>query len=237
MNKMIPILVIALLASSAVCLFTSTDVSGDTERRTYTNALLPDVYMVNISSGSYANISYTDYSYAYFPTSYRMYTPGTAANISSYLDSGYLPASDYVYGTGVLFVFAYRPPAELRVEVNGAQISSNTLVLVREGVSFQFHSGQPVKITLDATPSTNLYFGLGSWNYVNLYSQETEFIISAPGDWRIYSSWPLQIFLTFTIEYEEVSEDTELYGFLMLALAAICIGILAVSAKKRKIKG
>ncbi|MCL2890490.1 MAG: hypothetical protein FWF40_01200 [Methanomassiliicoccaceae archaeon] len=237
MNKIIPILIVALLASSAVFIFTSSDASGASEERTYTDALLPDVYRTDISSGSYANIQYTG-QYNYFPATYRMYTPGTAANIDSYLDTGYLPASDYVSGPGVLFVFAYRPPAELRVEVSGTQIDSNTLVLVREGVSFQFYSGQPVTITLYGTIPPYMYFGLGDWNYKPLEQETNEFTISAPGEWRIYvNGYPTPVFFTFTIEYEEMPENTETYGYLMLALAAICIGILAASAKKRKIKG
>jgi hypothetical protein len=239
MNKIIPILIIALLSSSAVFIFTSSDVSGATEKRTYTDALLPDVYKVDISSGGHVDVYYTDY-YGSFPAEYRMYTPATAANISSYLDAGYLPDPDYVSGSGVLFVFAYRPPAELSVIIDGTQIDSNTLVLVREGVSFQFHPNQPVKIILHDTPPYGLRFGLFAPAYNANLQLENEFIIPASGDWRIFTPSyypPMQMFLTFTVEYEERSGDTEIYGFIMLAMAAVCIGMLALSAGKRKIKG
>ena len=244
MKKIIPILVIALLTSSAICMFTSSDVSGETEKRTYTNALLPDVYSVNVNDFYNAEIRYKDYNYySYFPTSYEIYTPETAATVPSNLDKGILPASDYVSGNGpgVLFVFVYIPPSELNVNVNGTQINSNTLTLVREGVSFQFYSGQPVKITLSAEPSSGLYFGLGTWSYsASLNKGENEFTIPAPGDWRIYSYYwsysSMQMFLSFTIEYEEVSGNTEIYGYLTLVLAAVCIGVLAFSAMKQRIK-
>jgi len=247
MNKIIPIMVLVLLSSSALFIAASSDsAEGATERMTYENTLLPDVYKLEVNNVSSVDVRYVNYYDTYFSLVYRIYKPGTDINLGTQS----IPDSDYVYFTGVmgtggpglLYIFAYKAPSEMNIWINGSQINSNTLETVSKGTSLQFFSGQPVKITLNAYPMSTMYLGLGTWNqHMQITGLETDFTISAPGDWRIYPSGngdiSSQFFLSFTVEYEDVPKNTETYGYLILGIAGACIGVLALSAGRQKIKG
>ena len=242
MNKIIPAMIVALLSFSAIGLFASTEVDGATVKERYTNALLPDVYMIEVIDVSSVNVSIN--GSPSFPVSYRLYAPGKETAVLNGLNNGTLPAADYSgSGPGLLYVFTHNSPSRIILSINhGPATDTDQLVLVKRGVSFLLESDWPVKITRQFS-GYGMYFGISTGGRdIYLGSEVNRFIIPETGEWRIYSSWydtynlQSQIFLSFTIEYETSYMDAEMYGYAMLAVGAACIGLVAISAGRQRIK-
>jgi len=240
MNKSLLILAVSLLSLSAAGLFTSTGVDGAMIEEQYTDALLPDVYTMRVNN----NVSAYIWSGTNLPTTYLVYAENqeTAVNNALIHHTGVLPTSSYAgSGPGLLYVFTYVSPS--RLYSTDPWIDLHQLNLVAHGISFSFSSGMLVKIERMGTYSGTMYFGreTGS-DYKYLYLGANEFIVPASGTWRIYPydyyspDLSSQIFMTFSIEYEDAPADVALYGYAMLAAGAACIGLVVISAGKQRIK-
>jgi hypothetical protein len=242
MKKIVPILVLVLLSSSALCVSVSADVDGATVTKAVEpGTLLPDVYMTTVNNVSYLSMRANSSNY---PVFWRLYedAPGKEALVNTGLKNRSLLPGDYATGKGLLYIFTY-DISDVWTSVNG-MIDFEQHRLVEKGLSFSLYSGQPVKITVGGTYSRGLTFGFGDWNTeVLLKSKVTSLTVQAPGEWRLYTNYNHNftedecILLPFavTIEYEDIS-DTGAYGFLILAVAAACLAPLVFSGLRQRIK-
>ena len=243
MKKIALLMVIGLLSTAAVCMF-APQASGAAVSNAYTKELLPDVYRVEQTLGSYgyAYVSQTGGSY-YYPYECKYYVKGSSEETSflSALNSGnqsLMPASTGGSGQIVnVYVFIFGDPSNYTVYSGGpGKALTESDLFKRSNVRFYLYSGQDVKLTL-LFSSSSMRFGNGNY-YDYVEPGVNELTVMIRGEYRLYDTWyygGMTLFATFSIEYNDPPTNVAVYGYMILVLAAACMGAMVFFSRGQKI--
>jgi hypothetical protein len=248
MKKIAMMLALGLLSTAVLCVL-APPVSAATVTKTYTDELLPDVYCVeNVTFDGYINIR-QDSSYPYSLVCYFQDSPSYTKNKDlrdtlKNKDSTDIPEPENIYMISFgqlvnVYLFIYADPSDVVVSTqsgNTYNLSEGNLVK-RSDIRFYMYSGQQVKLTLDS--SQILRFGYGSsYDYDTISPGANNITIMREGEYRLYDGnwYSNPVFASFSIEYDEPPTGVAVYGFIILVLAVVCMGLMVFFARGQKIK-
>jgi hypothetical protein len=249
MKRTALVLAFGLLALSALCVMTPA-AEAATVDKTVNNALLPDIYVVEIPNwdGS-LSLTYDSYGYTYNYGYYNHYVKGSSAEtallnvLNTTKRQQDIPLNTGTAGNTIrLYVYIYDISRTVTVSSGSLTKELKGTPEMPSQAKFAMYSGQQVKLTL---PTDTKYSSFrftsdkGGSNYLEMGLNE--FSLMIPGDYilsaYVYeSSFSGQaMFMTYSIKYDEPPANATEYGFVMLGVAFAAMGALVLFGRKQRV--
>jgi len=253
--KKLAIALTVLMVFSAFPLIMTSD-SADGVTVDMDNRLVTNVYVKEIPGGFssyYTSSNDNSRSFA------RAFNSGSAEhmNFKTALDAGLdvLNMSEGSTPWNIIYVFTSSP--DILVNLNYSSSSSFTVGEeylykkpsgeVMKAPTFKLYSGQTVTITLADEPPSSVYFGKRydtGWGYysfdgVKIDSKVVSFTPDQAIDYMFYNysggSSGGEMYLEYSLHYEEISDNGTIIGYIGLGIGIACIVVLFLLGKPEKL--